>query len=226
VWWGTVKIVEILSPKLRKTILPVYRALNFNERPILDLKASGLGPASCSSCQSPVKPLRGALPSRFVFLEGAHPGALFALSNVMTRSWFCTEDVIDLACREGWTNFFFEPADLEGDTPLGWKGIDYRDPNWRARQYPIDPLAGRSPAELILDLTCKDGKQSLAATWKLAARGTRVLPILCRRLLEATNPIHQYRLATLVMGIASKHGRTLPSRVKDRLAKCLKRELR
>lgn len=153
-----VRIREVRSETLRALSAPSYYYFNVAGRIDVDLEASGLG--GVERCPVCFRVLAGRHPQarRFVPRHETWDGAdVFSIRNSPNSMLFCTRRVLELARRDRWTNFRFEPMDVVRDHATQWGGIDYLGPTWPPEiWYPPSPSEGTTLAEWLARMRSED----------------------------------------------------------------------
>jgi hypothetical protein len=200
---------------------PDYFLMDVSGTIDIDRAASGLGDAEhCSQCFSYLGQ-RLIEAKRYVPLFDTWSGSqVFRMRNNPNLETFCTQEVLELARNEQWSNMRFEPMDVVRKHAIPWRGIDYLGMQWPPETwYPPSPFAHRSLAEWVADLPCDAPSQYIPAHQALIEIGAPAIPDLSRLLLSDSAKARK-RSARVLALIHSRH-EALPPAIKKRVAELM-----
>lgn len=150
--------VRSKSRQLHDTIAPHYYRVEIDGRCQIDLVSSGVEVIRiCSECHRVTERPRYPFVHSYRMTPGSWDGSpLFRDPMIYPRVNFCTQEVLDLAGQQRFTNFRFEPME-EPPNPAS-KGIDYlkrardkaRPKLARQRNEKAFPIAAAMPAEVAI----------------------------------------------------------------------------
>lgn len=213
------EIADVTSKRLRELKPPKYFYLELLGRIDIELRASGLcESAPCPECfKSPViEEATGYVPKP----ETWDGQALFSIRNYPIAAFFCTEEVLELARKDRWSNFSFQPMDVVRKHSYGWRGVDYLGRKWPPKRwYPDAPSSGKTLKQWLRDLGSQDVKTNYAARLALLDLGAQVIGPVSELLVDSDDRLLR-RAAEVLRGIETQ-GNALPGSTAQRVEELL-----
>ena len=198
-----VTLRAIKSAKLRRSV-PRYFHLHIERGIWIDFTAYTGTPDVCSKCGQMLG---------YVDVKQRIPRPETWNGKDVFEGWnavgpFCSKRVLLLAREQRWTNFLFNPVDVDDRLERRWRGIDYLGKKWPPQWYPNRPSHGKTLEQWLGDYFTKaKGRKGDSLVWNaeraLEDIGAPALPPLIERLNQgsqrAAHGIHALALQGVKM---------------------------